>query len=103
MEKQSKGQLVKFWFSCKWDGIRAFFKLIPRLPGFYRLNRFWDQKPEFYGWVIQQYVAVMNELTGGKLRKPSHDAITVIEAVCKNMDVRYVGQRKEGNNGTNED
>lgn len=103
MEKQSKGQLIKFWLSCKWDGIRAFFKLIPRLLGFYRLNRFWDQKPDFYGWVIQQYVAVMNELTGGKLRKPSHDAMTVIETVWGYMKAHYAGWEKEENHGKNDD
>lgn len=95
MEKQSKSQFLKFWFSCKWDGIKALFSLLRRLPGFYRLNRFWDQEPRFYGWVVQQYVEVMNELTGGKLRKPSHDAMTVIGTVWKYMDMHYAGWKKE--------
>ena len=103
MEKQSKKQLFKFWVSCKWDGIRAFFKLIPRLPGFYRLNRFWDQKPDFYGWVIQQYATVMSELTGGKLHKPSHDAMSVLDYVWDYMNAHYAGWKKEESEEPKED
>ena len=82
----TRKQRIKFWFSCKWDGIRSFFLLLKRLPGFYRLNRFWDCEPEFYRWVIQQYEEVMYEMTGGKLSKPSHSAQTVINEAWNYID-----------------
>lgn len=73
-----KKQSVRFWFSCKWDGIRAFFLLVKRLPGFYRMNRFWDADPQFYTDVIRNYSEVMSDITGNRLSKPSHDAQTVL-------------------------
>lgn len=82
----TRKQSVKFWLSCKWDGIRAFFLLLKRLPGFYRLNRFWDAEPEFYRWVIEQYETVMYEITGGRLSKPSHDAQTVLREAWDYID-----------------
>lgn len=89
------GKYIRFRLSCAWEGIRSLFLLIRRLPGFYRLNRMWDRNPDFYGWEIRQYVTVMQDLTGGKLYKPSNDAATVIEAVWKHMDGQYAGWKKE--------
>ena len=77
---------MRFRLLCWKDAMRSFFLLIRRLPGFWKLNRFWDADPEFYGWVIRQYSTVMYELTGGRLSKPSHDAMTVIEEIQRYMD-----------------
>lgn len=86
---------MKYWFSWKLCRIRAFFTLIKRLPKFYRLNLFWDVDPAFYGDVIRNYCEVMCELTGGKLKKPSHDSMTVIEEVWKYMNTHYAGWRSK--------
>lgn len=83
----TRKQSIKFWLSCKWDGIRAFFLLLKRFPGFYRLNRFWDAEPEFYRWVIEQYETVMYEITGGRLSKPGHDAQTVLREAWDYIDM----------------
>lgn len=86
---------VKFWFSWKAHCIRGFFTLLKRLSGFYWLNLFWDVGPQFYSDVIRNYSEVMRELTGGKLTKPSHDAMTVIGEVWKYMDAHYAGWNKK--------
>lgn len=86
---------IKFWLSCKWDAVRSFLLLIKRLPGFYRLNRFWDADPQFYTDVIRDYSEVMRDLTGGRLRKPSHDAQTVIEQAWNYLDGYYAALMKE--------
>ena len=75
------GKSIAFRFLCLKDSVRSLFRFIRFIPGFWKLNRFWDVEPEFYGWVIRQYSTVMNEMTGGKLSKPSHCAETVIEEI----------------------
>ena len=85
----------QFRIACMKDAIRAFFRFLRFLPGFWELHRFWDTEPEFYGWVIRQYSTVMNELTGGRLSKPSHCAETVIDEIWAYMDRNYAGWNKE--------
>ena len=78
------------------DSVRSLFRFLRFLPGFWKLHRFWDAEPGFYGWVIRQYSTVMNELTGGKLSKPSHCAETVIEEIWRCMEKHYAGWSNEG-------
>ena len=92
-------QRMTFWLLCRKDAARSFFNMLKRLPGFWKLNRTWDAEPDFYGWVISQYSAVMKELTGGKLSKPSHSAETVIDEVWMYMIGHFTGwngQKTEG-------
>ena len=86
---------LRFRFLCLKDSVRSFFRFIRFLPGFWRLNRFWDVDPDFYGWVIRQYATVMNEMTGGQLSKPSHCAETVIEEIWEYMEKHYAGWNKK--------
>lgn len=72
-----------------WDGICCFFLFLKRLPGFYRLNRFWDKDPRFYWDVIVNYSKVMYTLTEGRLQNPKWKADFVIEEVYEVMDKRY--------------
>lgn len=86
---------LRFRIACWQDAIRAFFRFIKFLPGFYRLNRFWGENPKYYGWVIRQYVTVMDTLTGGKLKNPSHDAMTVCNEIWRHMNRHYAGWKKD--------
>ncbi len=88
---------MAFRFLCWKGAVFSFFRMLKRLPGFWKLNRFWDVEPSFYGWVIRQYSTVMNELTGGKLSKPSHSAETVIEEVWTYMTGHFAGWDNAGN------
>ena len=92
-----KNHYWRFRFSCLKENIRTFFHFVKRLNRFRKLNQMYDAEPEFYPWVMKQYETVMNELTYGKLSKPSHSAETVLEEVWHCMDERYAGWRDDGN------
>ena len=88
---------IKLRLSLIWEGIRAFFLFIGRIPGFYRLNRFWDKPPRFYWDTLNNYVKVMYEFTDGHFSKPTYDAATVIDEVRACIDKN----RAEEANGNN--
>ena len=91
-----KGKIhLRFRIACMKDAARSFFRFLKFLPGFWKLHRFWDAEPQIYGWVIRQYSTVMNELTGGKLSKPTNDAMSVIEQVWNHMNEHYAGWKKD--------
>lgn len=85
----SRKQRVKFWFEEKWYSIRSFFTLLRRLPGFYRLNWFWDKEPDEYTRILRAYTQVICELTDGRLSKPEYDPVTVLDAIWDRMDKTY--------------
>ena len=84
------GKRIVWRIEMCWDGICSFFKLIRRIPGFYRLNRIWDKEPREIWEIINNYVKVMYTLTDGHLSRPSYDADTVIEeaTACMERDLR---------------
>ena len=90
-------QLIKFRASYWWDGICSFFVLIGRLPGFYRLNRFWDKPPRFYWDTINNYIKVMYEFTDGHLSKPTYNADTVIDEAWACIDRNWQEEHEDGN------
>ena len=90
---------VKRWFSFAWDGIRSLFLFIERIPGFYRLNRFWDKPPRFYWDTLNNYVKVMYEFTDGHFSKPTYDAETVIDEAWACIDKNRQEEEKEHGGG----
>lgn len=86
---------AKFRLDCWRDRFHCLFRFLRRLPGYWRLNRIHDLNPDFYGWVMNQYSTVMNELTGGKLCKPSHDAMVVIDEIWEYMYRHFAGWKDE--------
>ena len=94
-----KTNSIRHHLSCAWDEIRSFFLFIARIPGFYRLNRFWDNHPRFYWDTINNYVKVMYTFTDGKLSKPTHSADTVIEESweCIDRNMREETKQNAGN------
>lgn len=91
------GQKIRFRFSCMLDSIRSLFLFIGRIPGFYRLNRFWDKPPRFYWDVIENYVKVMYEMTDGHLSKPTYNADTVIDEAWACIDRNWQEEHEDGN------
>lgn len=86
---------LRLSFFREW--IRAFFLFIGRIPGFYRLNRFWDKPPRFYWDTINNYVKVMYEMTDGHFSKPTYDAATVIDEAWACMDKNWREEHADGN------
>lgn len=88
---------IKLRLSFAWEGIRSFFLFIGRIPGFYRLNRFWDKSPRFYWDTIENYVKVMYEFTDGHLSKPTYNADFVIDEAWACIDRNRQEGHADGN------
>lgn len=80
------------------DCVRDFFSFVRRLPGFYRLNRFWDKHPRFYWDTINNYIKVMYELTDGHYSHPGYNAQTVIDEAYACMDKHWREEHEEHGN-----
>ena len=77
---------IMFRLSCIADAISAFFLFLWRLPGFYRMHRFWNKDASFFLHAVSSYMQVMLNLSGNKLVNPETDAETVIQYAKEKME-----------------
>ena len=87
--RKKKNHYWRFRFDCLKEDVRTFFHFLKRLNRFRKLNQMYDQEPEFYRWVIEQYETLAYNCTGGRYSKASWDANTLIWAMWDWIDEHY--------------
>lgn len=89
MSVKKKNHYWRFRFDCLKEDVRTFCHFLKRLNRFRKLNQMYDQEPEFYRWVIEQYETLAYNCTDGRYSKASWDANTLIWAMWDWIDEHY--------------
>lgn len=73
------------------DWVKGLFRFIRRIPGYYKLDRYWDYEPDTYTFIIDNYSEVLCSRTHF-MSKPTYyarDILTQLDDFYAEKDTGY--------------